>query len=137
MPPKSNQKPRQAAWDDPNIIWPPVIPPATKLTGRGLIRELEQEEIKRLEIVRGEKVPEFRAGDVLKFHYLHSVSEGKGNEFVGVVAGRHKKRSLSGMVTILLRAAGVRTLFKIKQYSPFFVKVRLFAKSNAKLKVRL
>lgn len=67
FPPKSNQKPRQAGWTDPNVIWPPVVPAPTKEKGRHLIRELQKEEMKKMEIVRGEKLPEFRSGDVLKW----------------------------------------------------------------------
>lgn len=66
MPPKSNQKPRQPGWDDPSTIWPPIIPAPTHLTGKPLIQQLQKEEMARMEIVRGEKLPEFRAGDVLQ-----------------------------------------------------------------------
>lgn len=71
-----------------------------------------------------------------RFHYLHSISEGKGNEFKGVVVGRDRKRSLTGAISVLLRVAGVRTFFKIKQFSPFFLKTRVAARTNIHLKVR-
>lgn len=52
-----------------------------------------------------------------------------------MVVGRSKKRSLAGMISVLMRVAGVRTFFKIKQFSPFFLKCRVAAKTNIKLKV--
>jgi hypothetical protein len=69
FPPKSNKKPRQAAWDDPNTIWPPVIPAPTRLSGKALLTQIENEELTRLRNLKLQQLPKFRAGDVVKlFH---------------------------------------------------------------------
>ena len=59
--------PRRPEWDDPNVIWPPYIPPPTKTKGIGLINEIEQEEKKKLEIMKTFDYPDFRSGDVVKY----------------------------------------------------------------------
>lgn len=73
FPPKSTQKPRQAAWDDPNVIWPPVIPAPTRLTGKALLKQIEKEEHSRLKNLKTFQFPTFKAGDVVKYFNLDSI----------------------------------------------------------------
>lgn len=43
------------------------------------------EEKQKAEILKPFSYPEIKTGDVVKFHYLHSISEGGGNEYTGIV----------------------------------------------------
>lgn len=49
---------------------------------------------------------------------MHSISEGKGNMYQGIVVGTKRLNSLSGSVNILTRVAGEELIFKLKLYSP-------------------
>ena len=77
-------------WDDPNYSWPPVLPRPTGLRGEALIKEIERREKLAIERTRDFKIPNFRAGDIIQFHFLKSISEGYGNTVTGMVTARYK-----------------------------------------------
>ena len=137
LPPMKTHRPRRPEWSDPNVIWPPIIPAATKLIGKSLLKELELEERDKFKLLKPFSVPDIRSGDIIKFHYLHSLSEGKGNEFVGLCLGVSKMKSLHANFWVIVRVAGEPTLFNIKVHSPFVANLEIAHRGsgnhNAKL----
>ena len=75
-------------WNNPSKIWPPVIPRSMPRNNRGIINEVEAEEFTRLKILKDFEFPNFQVGDIVKFHYLHSISEGRGNTYTGLVISK-------------------------------------------------
>jgi ribosomal protein L19 len=75
------RKPRLAQWDDPDVVWPPRMAKANKERGRQLIKVLENEEKAKYEAIKPYRYPDFRSGDLIEFHNLHSLSEGRGNTY--------------------------------------------------------
>jgi hypothetical protein len=52
-----------------------------------------------------------------------------------MVMGRTRPKALSSNVMIACRVAGVRTFMRLKQFSPFFIKFRVIARTNYHLQV--
>lgn len=48
----------------------------------------EEEELEKLKMLKNFEYPDFSVGDIVKFHYLHSLSEGRGNTYTGLVVSR-------------------------------------------------
>lgn len=131
------RKPPIPEWSDPNVHWPPVLPQPTKLKGKALLQELEKEEMENIKAVRPFQLPDFRPGDVVKFHFLHSLSEGKGNSYTGIIIQKKNRNSLMGGFKIKFRAAGVETLMDVKQYSPFLANFELLHKGSGRTRSKL
>ena len=74
---------------------------------------------------------------LIRFHYLHSLSEGKGNLYTGLCIGVKKRKSLHCTVMVLCRVAGARTFFSLKMNSPFLVYFKIVKKGSGNLKVQL
>jgi ribosomal protein L19 len=53
-----------------------------------VIKQLEEEDFEKLKMLKNFEYPDFNVGDVVKFHYLHSLSEGRGNTYTGLVVSR-------------------------------------------------
>ena len=70
-------------------------------------------------------------------HYLHSVSEGKGNSYTGLCVYIKKKKSLHSRIDILTRVAGFRVLLKIKRFSPYLAKFSINKRGAGNLKKKL
>lgn len=51
-PRKLDQKPRHKMWNDPQKVWPPIIPPPTNIPNDDILFELEEEERKRSIIMK-------------------------------------------------------------------------------------
>lgn len=130
LPPAKGSKPRRPEWADPNVIWPPVIPAANKLKGKDLLHQIEHEEKEKLMLVKPYTIPDFRSGDVIKFHYLHSLSEGKGNEFTGLCLGVAKRESLHANFWVIVRVSGSPTLFNVKLHSPFLANLEIVQRGS-------
>ena len=137
LPPAKHYKPRLPQWSDPNVVWPPVIPAATRLKGKALLLELEQEEKSKFTLLKPYTVPDFRSGDIIKFHYLHSISEGKGNEFTGLCMGLTRKNSLHASFWVMVRVAGLSTLFNVKLNSPFLAHLEILKRGSGNHKSKL
>lgn len=69
--------------------------------------------------------PDFRPGDVIKFHYLHSMSEGNGNTITGVCIGVKDRDSLNGSFLVVFNLAGIPVKMRIKLYSPLLTEFEL------------
>ena len=130
LPPSENRKPRLPQWDDPDVVWPPLIPKATKLRGKALLRQIEDEEKEKFQLLKPYNVPEIRSGDIIKFHYLHSISEGGGNEYTGLCIGVAQPNSLNANFWVLMKVAGQTTMMNVKLHSPFLVKLELLKKGS-------
>lgn len=65
------------------------MPRPTKLQGEVLIKEIEQREKLAIERQREFQIPDFRAGDIIQFHFLKSISEGYGNTVTGMCTARY------------------------------------------------
>jgi Ribosomal protein L19. len=131
------RKPRLPQWDDPNVIWPPVMAAPTKNKFKELIQEVEMEEKKKIEALRPFKIPDMRSGDIVEFHMLHSLSEGKGNTLSGILIGRTKRNSLHGGFNVIFRFCGVEVIMNVKQYSPLLANLRLVARGSGNLRSKL
>lgn len=70
-------------------------------------------------------------------HYLHSISEGKGNNYTGLCVFIKKKNSLHSRIDLLTRVAGFRVLLKIKRYSPYLAKFSLNKRGAGNLNKKL
>lgn len=117
-----NKKPRLPQWDDPNVIWPPVMNPAINLKQRkDLINKMECEEKYKYKKMKNFEFPEYRTGDLIKFHYLHSLSEGKGNTFTGIVIGKWRSRGFKAAFMVVFHFYGEPVKMKIFENSPFLV----------------
>lgn len=44
-----------------------------------MLKDIEKREKLAIERTRDFKIPNFRAGDIISFHFLKSISEGYGN----------------------------------------------------------
>lgn len=81
-----------------NYIWPPLTPRTVSKNHKEVIKMLEVEELAKLKLLKNFEYPEFNVGDVVSFHYLHSLSEGRGNKFTGLVVARwaHQEKAALG-----------------------------------------
>ncbi len=70
-------------------------------------------------------MPEFKAGDVIQFHLVHSISEMKGNTHTGVVVGRRRKGELTAMFDIIFRFCGVEVYMTVPENSPMLRSVKV------------
>lgn len=133
----ATRKPKQLKWDDPNYTWPPVIPRATSLQGQSLITELERREKLAIERTRDFQIPDFRAGDIIQFHFLKSVSEGYGNTLTGMVTARYKNNSLMAGFDVVFRFCGAEVFMHVKQNSPLLTSIKVVDKSYGTLRQKL
>ena len=83
-----NRKKRLAQWDDPTTVWPPVTPRAVTKSKKEIVKVIEEEEYEKMKLLKNFEYPDFNVGDIVKFHYLHSLSEGRGNTYTGLIVGR-------------------------------------------------
>ncbi|KAL4446981.1 hypothetical protein ABPG74_014953 [Tetrahymena malaccensis] len=132
-----SRKPKQVKWDDPNYTWPPVYPHPTRLQGSSLIKEVEQREKLAIERQREFKVPDFRAGDIIQFHFLKSISEGYGNTVTGMCTARYKNNSLMAGFDCVFRFHGVEVFMHVKQNSPLLTDLKVVDKSHGIIRQKL
>lgn len=132
-----SRKPRRPEWDDPNTVWPQLLPAPTQRNYKNLLLEVEQEEKRKIEAVRPFKLPDFRTGDVVEFHMLHSLSEGKGNTYTGLIIGRRRKNSLMGEFVIVFRFCGYQVCMNAKQFSPMIQNLRIVSRGSGNLRSKL
>lgn len=132
-----DRKPRLPQWDDPNYVWPRLLPAPTQSKGKLLIREVEREEQMKIDLSRNFDLPDFRTGDVIQFHYYHSLSEGKGNTYTGLVVNRRNPYQLSGRFDVIFRFCGVEVYMGVKQYSPFLSNFKLVQRGSGNLRKHL
>lgn len=125
-----DRKPRLSQWDDPAVQWPKLLPQATKETGRQLMLELEQEQIEKIRYKRNFELPKIKAGDVVNFTMLHSLSEQKGNNYTGLCIGTKRMNSLNATFRALIRYCGCMVEMDIKVYSPLLSDLKLVAKGS-------
>lgn len=124
-------------WDDPEVHWPPLSVRPTQAKGKNLIKELEEEELTYLQMARSFTFPDFRPGDVIKFHYLHSLSEGNGNTITALCIGLDKPNTLMGSFICVFNFAGVPVKMKVKMNSPFLSDFQLVSKGSGNLRYKL
>ncbi len=86
--------------------------------------------MERMKILKTFDYEEIKSGDVIQFHYLHSISQGKGNTYKGLVLCHKYKNSLKGRIDVLTELAGEKFLFKIKKFSPFITQLSLHEKGS-------
>ena len=134
--PKS-RKPRLTQWDDPSVTWPHLIPRSTKDEGKALIKSLERREKLFIERSRNFSIPDFRAGDVVQFKYLHSISEGRGNYYTGICIGRSRKNEIDATFKVVFRFGGVEVVMNVKQNSPFLSDFKLVARGSGNHRSKL
>jgi len=132
-----SRKPRLPQWDDPNIHWPPVSVRPTKLQGKALLNQLKEEDKVHMQLTKNYTVPDFRPGDTIKFHYLHSLSEGNGNTITALCVGLHHPNSLMGSFSCLFNFAGVPVNMRVKLHSPYLTNLERVAKGSGDLKYKL
>lgn len=131
------RKPSLPHWEDPNVNWPPILPPPTPYRGRNLLRDVNAEEMERVKLSRPFDFPDFRAGDVLEWHFLHSMSEGKGNLYRGVCLGVTRRNSWAAGFYVMFNFGGVRIFGKIHFYSPFLAHFALVQKGSGDLQQKM
>ena len=124
------RKPRLAQWTNPSVEWPILLPPPTKLTGRPLLRSLENVEKRRIIKNRTFKVVAVRPGDVVQFKYYLSLSEKKFNIYSGLVIGRCKKNSLEATIRVLFRFCGSLVEMNLKKYSPYLADFKVLGRGR-------
>jgi len=132
-----SRKPRLEQWDDPNVHWPLLLPAPTKRTWQHLISEIEQEERRKIVCKRSFLIPDFRSGDVVQFHFVRTISEGKGNTYTGVIIGRSQPNSLAAGFKVIFRFCGVEVLLNVKQHSPMLQDFKLVAKGRGQIRNKL
>lgn len=126
-----NRKPRLPQWDDPNVIWPPVLEPAIKYKNpKNLINDLNSEEKKKYKKMKNFEFPDYRTGDLVKFHYLHSLSEGKGNTYTGVIIGKWRCKGLGASFLVVFHFCGEPVRMKIFENSPFLVHFEIWKRGT-------
>jgi ribosomal protein L19 len=99
--------------------------------------ELEEEDKTLLQMGKAFTIPDIRSGDVVKFHYLHSLSEGNGNSITGLCVGMSRAKSLQANMTVLFNFAGVPVRMKVKLNSPFLADLQLVSRGSGNLKYKL
>lgn len=117
--------------------WPPLSVAPTKLKGKSLLREIEEEDKTLLQMGKSFRRPDLRSGDVIRFHYLHSLSEGNGNTITGLCIGLDAPDTLMGSFTAVFNFAGVPIKMKVKLNSPFLTDLQILAKGSGNLKHKL
>ena len=60
-------KPKLKEWDNPDVIWPPIMTRPTKLTKKALLRQLEDEEKERLMAMKNFNVTDVMSGDIVEY----------------------------------------------------------------------
>ena len=113
-----NRKPKMSLWDDPKVNWPPIMAAPSKKRDRSFLRELDEEEMERIKLTRNFEMGDFRPGDVINFHFLHSLSEGKGNLITAVCLGVTRKNTYKAGFYVMFNFGGMRCFGKIHHYSP-------------------
>lgn len=78
-----------------------------------------------------------RAGDVIRFHYLHSLSEGNGNTITGLCTGLYRPNDLMGSFGVVFNLAGVPVNMKVKLNSPYLTSLERVFKGSGDLKYKL
>jgi len=132
-----SRKPRLSQWDDPNVHWPPILTRPTKLQGSELIRSIENREKHVRNALRPFPIPDVRAGDVIEFKYLFSISEHLGNILTGVVIGRKRIHSWNSSFRVLLRLAGEQIEMDFKEMSPLLIGMKIVARGSGNLRSKL
>jgi hypothetical protein len=77
---KLKRKPRLAAWDNPEMSWPPKLPRAHMHKGKTLLNHLDSIEKHKILAKRGFEIPDYRTGDVVKVSKVFSLSENKEDD---------------------------------------------------------
>ena len=128
--------PRHARWDDPNYIYPlPTVRP-TFNTGKKLIKEIQEEEKKKL-LGKKQIIEHIRTGDVVKFKYYRSVSSKKEIDLKGLVIQTSRKKSLNASCTVLMNYYLCEGHMKLKLYSPLLSSIEIDKFGDGKLRKRL
>lgn len=84
-----------------------------------LLKEIEEEEMQRLQLIKPLKLPDFRVGDVVEFKWIHNMSEPNMNVYQGLIVARRNKNSLEGSFKVIFRYCGVEVFMSVKQNSPY------------------
>ena len=66
-----------------------MTPRSVPKKATAVISKLENEEVEKLKMLKNFEYPDFNVGDVVKFHYLHSISEGRGNTYQGIIIAKY------------------------------------------------
>lgn len=82
-------------------------------------------------------MPDFRAGDIIQFHFLKSISEGYGNTLTGMVIARYRDNSLMAGFDVVFRFCGAEVFMHVKQNSPLLQSVKVVDKSFGTLRQKL
>ena len=76
--------------------------------------------------------PNLKAGDIIEFSYIHSLSSGLGNTYQGICIETYKKNELNAAFSVIFRFCGVEVLMKVKTFSPHLTSCKIIAKSSGK-----
>ena len=117
-------------WTDQSKIWPPIIPEPYKLSKASLLANLQSEEMNRMRLLKTFDYEQIKTGDVINFHYLHSISQGKGNSYKGLVLKHKAPNCLNGRIDVLTELAGEKFLFKIMKFSPFVTQLSIHERGS-------
>lgn len=99
--------------------------------------ETQKDDQTLIQMGKGFRRPDLRPGDVIKFHYLHSLSEGNGNTITGLCIGLDAPNTLMGSFTAVFNFAGVPIRMKVKLNSPFLTDLQIVAKGSGNLRHKL
>ena len=135
--PRKNKKPKLAAWDEPELNWPPRLPRPTMHTGKTLLNLLDKEEKDKINKERGFEIPDYRTGDVVKIQMYHSLSEKKENDLTGVVMGKSAPNSIRATCKINFAIENVNTVYGAKLYSPLVTNFEILKYGSNHLRKKL
>jgi ribosomal protein L19 len=132
-----NRKKRLAAWDDPELNWPPRLPRPTMHKGKTLLNQLDSAEKKNIIEKRDFEIPDYRTGDVVRIKMYHSMSELKENELSGVVISKSMPSNIRATCKINFSIDTVNTVYGAKLYSPLITNFEILKYGSNRLRRRL
>lgn len=105
--------------------------------GQTLLNHIEGEERQKIEESREFKLPDYRTGDVLDVTLFQSLSEGKFNQFRGVVFAKKMPNNLRHSFKINTVIDDVNTSIMVKAWSPLLAKVEIASYGSNKNRKKL
>ena len=133
-----SRKPRQAAWSDPNVEYPQIIPPLHPgMKPKEYLRSIEQEEKQKIQCKRDFLVGDIRAGDIVEITYQETFESEDVVKYKALVIAMTKRNSLMAGMVVIVRLAGINIQAHYPIHSPKIKNIDLVSRGSGTHKSRM
>lgn len=126
-----------AAWDNPEMSWPPKLPRAHMHRGKTLLNHLDSIEKQKILAKRSFEIPDYRTGDVVRLSKVFSVSENKEDDVTGVVIHKSAVNSIRSTCKVNFAFEGVNVVYAAKLLAPHITNMTIEKYGSNYLRKRL